>query len=338
MSKKCYKCGLEKDLNDFAVCNRNIDGLQYMCKECFKLTMKNYRTTVKGFLYDLTSNTYYRKNRISELSYDFIYNLHLKQEGKCAISGYPYVLTKNSHYQCSIERIDDDKDYLEDNVCLVLLEFNHARKWTVDKWKTAILLSEIPSVDNLYNSLLSYKPKVRGNPRKTEKKDNLIRCNYCNIFKDTSDFSKNRKSECKDCFCLRQKEKYHTVRGIIGNIMRAIKTRHKYMLNREKYEKTPYNNSFDVPITRDYLYELLLSQNGRCAYSNIPLSIENDWHISIERLNTNGGYFCGNVVFVCFEFNKIDNTSTSKYCSESTGWSKEKFSTLKKYYKNEKFI
>lgn len=46
MEKKCRVCGITKDLNEFGIRKRNIDGYDSQCKECFKAYQREY---AKGY-------------------------------------------------------------------------------------------------------------------------------------------------------------------------------------------------------------------------------------------------------------------------------------------------
>lgn len=54
-------------------------------------------------------------------------------------------------------------------------------------------------------------------------------------------------------------------------------------------------------ITKDFLWELLRAQSGRCHWTGIALSLDSGkpWSISLDRLNCGGGYTRDNVVLCC---------------------------------------
>lgn len=90
-------------------------------------------------------------------------------------------------------------------------------------------------------------------------------------------------------------------------------------------------NSYDIHL--DFLIELFEKQNGKCAYSYIPLrcgtSKNNNWVASLERKNSQIGYTKENVCLICLEFNTADHTDDDSKEDENnikkSGWSKEKF-------------
>lgn len=54
-------------------------------------------------------------------------------------------------------------------------------------------------------------------------------------------------------------------------------------------------------VTVKKLIEQYIKQKGRCHYLNIPLMIDGDWQISVERLDETKGYVDGNWVLVTLE-------------------------------------
>jgi hypothetical protein len=89
---------------------------------------------------------------------------------------------------------------------------------------------------------------------------------------------------------------------------------------------------FDIDF--EFLVDLYNQQNGLCAYSNLPLQFgsykENNWKISLERIDVRRGYTKDNVCLICFEFQAIDHSARYLEKPESsTGWSKEKFKLFK---------
>lgn len=61
-TKICFKCKLEKNISEFGVLNRNKDGLNYLCKICYKEKVKIYR---ENNIVRLTENRkkFYYKNQ-----------------------------------------------------------------------------------------------------------------------------------------------------------------------------------------------------------------------------------------------------------------------------------
>ena len=86
-----------------------------------------------------------------------------------------------------------------------------------------------------------------------------------------------------------------------------IHSRNKKIIRRKSYKPTIFNNQ-----------ENIVNQ-----FKNQEGTSSEKWKISIERLNP----FQGNVVFVCCEFNKTDNSSIVNEVKDENGigWTKEIF-------------
>lgn len=77
------------------------------------------------------------KGRIAAGAFDLelpqVLDMLRNQEGRCAYSGIVMVLLPFTHWQCSLERIDQNKGYTRDNVVLIALEFQTFAQWTWHK-------------------------------------------------------------------------------------------------------------------------------------------------------------------------------------------------------------
>ena len=56
-----------------------------------------------------------------------------------------------------------------------------------------------------------------------------------------------------------------------------------------------------IDITVDGLMRLWRAQEGRCAYLGVPLTLEDEWQASVERLDDAHGYTLDNVVLIALE-------------------------------------
>lgn len=74
-----------------------------------------------------------------------------------------------------------------------------------------------------------------------------------------------------------------------------------------------------VNIDAEYLKELWAQQNGRCAYTNIPLIHKKEKSLepldiinvaSLDRIDSSKGYIKGNVQFVCIGANLAKNKAS----------------------------
>jgi len=64
---------------------------------------------------------------------------------------------------------------------------------------------------------------------------------------------------------------------------------------------------YDPTVDWEYLFDIWTDQNGRCALSGLPLSIEvNHPHgVSLDRIDSNKGYERGNLQLLSFTVNRM---------------------------------
>lgn len=280
-----------------------------------------------------SSNNRLYNNRIEagvcNITKEDLVNIWNIQNGKCYYSGIQMVLQPCSHWMCSLERLDNVRGYVTDNIALVCHEFNTDSKWTVDKVKQMIFLvyeyhdnaSLVQEIDNVLNSV--NPPRNRDLVVKND--IDYYKCKKCNIFKPITEFGLNRIGRgCKICIKKHKDEYSSTIKGHLHELLKRAKCHTK---SRNKSNRSG-DNIFDI--TYEDLVNLLRNQCGRCAYSNIRLhygpSRKKNWVSSLERINPLRGYTRDNICLVCAEFNGVDHTAIMKYSNGYSGaWSKEKF-------------
>ena len=100
---------------------------------------------------------------------------------------------------------------------------------------------------------------------------------------------------------------YHSVKG-------ALNILHHNSIHSSQYRRSrgrELAGKHDIDLA--FLEQLWQEQDGRCYYSNIPMMfVNNEWRVSLERLDNNQGYIRGNVVLCCIEFNTKSQWSISK--------------------------
>lgn len=123
---KC-KCGHEQYLTAGAL---NCQSRWFQCKNCASRNTINNRAIINGKVGDLTLS---RINRIKmgadarniefNVTIDYLWNLYLTQNKKCAITGdaLPNIL------KASLDRIDSSKGYIEGNVQWVTAQANKCK-------------------------------------------------------------------------------------------------------------------------------------------------------------------------------------------------------------------
>lgn len=137
---------LERGLNDSSKRKR----VRWQCRcECGKQVLVLSTNLIQGYIRScgcLNKDSHYKgHNDISgtywellkfgaikrgyefDLSIEFLWNLFQQQKGKCALTGLPIKLER--HYRknkqtASLDRIDNKKGYLSDNVCWVHKDIN----------------------------------------------------------------------------------------------------------------------------------------------------------------------------------------------------------------------
>jgi len=127
----CTNCNKRKDESLFSTDISSYNGLQSGCKECSSDKAIVYLNTKKGKLKkvwgDVKTNA--KRNNIDiDIDYNYIEELFEKQNGLCNLSGIE-MTTKASKlveegkvkhpYNVCINRIDQKKGYIEDNVSLI---------------------------------------------------------------------------------------------------------------------------------------------------------------------------------------------------------------------------
>ena len=71
-------------------------------------------------------------------------------------------------------------------------------------------------------------------------------------------------------------------------------------------------NKLEVNITKEYVYNLFLEQNGKCKLSGLPISLPKKWRdrnhtASLDRIDSSKGYVIDNVQWVHKHVNVMKN-------------------------------
>lgn len=323
-TKYCNGCDTVKKFEEFANDSYRKNGKRSTCKICANHREQKYATTLNGFINNMVDDarknssrrTKTRKNRIFEepfnITKQFIMELWDKQNGKCALSGIPMSYVRHSDFKCSIERINNDVDYIVGNVKLIIAELNTRNQWndekihylrTIDKYIIHPKIDEIKTKNKILH------------PRKTDGS-----CRTCLSMK------LHRNGFCSKCYSN------SSISVILRNFIKSCKSHTKKRNNIKNRDQT------ECTITIDDLWNQLQKQNGKCFYSdiNMTMGLEDNWRISVERLDVNDGYNKENIVFICQEFNCSDK-SGMKSNYEKTGtcsWNSEKINLLLNKYIN----
>lgn len=332
---ECCKCKKTKTFSDFykRKCKR---GYSYICKECDKLRVLKYQTSDGYWVIMLNNAKNHSKSRkekgrieagICNLTITDLENKWNIQNGECYYSDIKISKERHSDWSCSLERLNNSLGYTINNTVLICQEFNTAiTQWNIDK------INNIPKLLNKKFELLDSNLNLTKRNITTRNQDNKIinnieygYCRYCKNYIPLDKLHVNfKKRGCSTCVQDYSKNKKSTLSGYLSSLV-TYSRRNKLKMTHD--------------ITLDFLKELYITQNGKCAYSGLQLLLpsnnNNDWVMSLERINTSIGYITTNVCLICREFNSMDRSTLSNKISGSCGWNKKKF---QQFLSTKKFI
>lgn len=325
------------------------------CKKCHNRRDADYRRTLRGNVSVLVNSARQRskmKGKDFNLDADFILDLILYQQGRCAYSGVDMeMLLPHSDWRMSLERVNNAVGYVAENCVLIAAEFNTAErisrratvqaapgssKWSPEKVQNLrserLLNVDLQNLDKLiqaarmkYQSLAPPTNLISSPCDFQEGGCGLQRCSRCGLWKPLESFylrssrscRTQLRSTCKQCVGEYNFWRRMTLRGHVQGMLWDACRRH----NRGKW-----HGNFDLDL--DSVLQMLWSQQGRCFYSNVPLcfaQLNVDWMMSLERLDNSKTYTKDNTVLVALEFNTTDHTSRAVYSVVgSSQWSRSK--------------
>lgn len=156
---KCYKCNNFYPKNQFTrKCDRS-------CKNCRQITYEQYMKTMKGIINcRINSSKTAIKNRNKKgrllehtITYDCIMEKIISQKGRCFYSGIPLVYSKKRDWIISLERLDNNIGYTNENVVLICGEFNSSDTSLLTENKSEIVGSSQWSKEK-FNYFMSHFP------------------------------------------------------------------------------------------------------------------------------------------------------------------------------------
>jgi hypothetical protein len=166
--------------------------------------------------------------------------------------------------------------------------------------------------------------------------DGTKECSRCHQLKPVSMFAKDRQQSCGlKCWCkpcrLEQMAEYRrTDRGKLHHRTVNIDRRNSSPENfiRSLYHSAKQRSRRSVlpfTISLEQVFRLYYAQNGRCYYSNRPMTViagagKLDTNVSMERLNTAEGYTSENVVLCCYFINV---SKRDRSIHEWLGWAED---------------
>eukprot|EP01084_Bolivina_argentea_P292992 503864_1 len=127
----CYDCHQWLQFNQFYATSTTVT----VCKRCKLQHHIRYRNTIRGYmnniLHNAMKNAKKRKSSSGDntrneckITMDELFEILQTQHFRCKYSAIPMTFTPNTNWRCSIERIDNMKGYIKQNVVLICFEFN----------------------------------------------------------------------------------------------------------------------------------------------------------------------------------------------------------------------
>jgi hypothetical protein len=333
VSKVCTRCDVDRPIKEYYRDTSHEDGYGSHCKSCKAVTFAAYYATKRACLVGLIANARQHAKDVADgrnisvnITIDELQSMDAEQGSLCAISGKPLVFARLSNWQASLDRIDDNGDYEKLNCRLVALEFNMNLKWTsalLRRVRDNRAATVHPQFDEIVNDLKTNHRSMsnRGESYyewKVEIIENksVIFCHKCDAYKPVDDFLDTCIAEgCSDCRPKRRSAYKATWHGALRRLVDAA----KYSTAR----RNARGRNLECNIKYNHLVNMFEAQQGLCKYSNVPLSNEGDFKVSLERQNTGIGYNTVNACLIARCFQSIDR-SLGREGVESAGWNVEK--------------
>jgi hypothetical protein len=255
--------------------------------------------------------------------------LWISQDGRCHHTGMPLNYDKNE-WRVSVDRLDNNKGYIKENICLTSIELNGRKLWTQEKIDEMLSILEQGITENF----VSFEKVKRKKYRKVVKSvvDGVAQqnCTICDQICPSEEFTSHQ-NFCGECIKAHRAEKDKNPRYRLKTLLNASKTSTK-IRQAKNNEKCDHSHNIDL----EFLIQLYNDQKGLCAISNLPLRLikpsEGNWAASIERKDPLQGYVKENVCLICCEFNVTDHTANQTTTNSGTsGWTQEKFALLLGY-------
>jgi hypothetical protein len=332
--RKCCNC-IKKDVEFCCFTCKELKplvkkgaGKSNLCILCRRKFYDGNATKFIKVLFSSTLNTMKNVPRKSgDISLEYLEDLYQIQEGKCYISGITMNAGSHHHWKMSIERLNNNIGYMNNNVVLICSEFQSAhRQITIERWDYLTLLvrgnmENLPDEDEFLTEYVN-NSKIRKNNNKNVKKiqtndDGQTKCNVCDIWLNADCYTKSWRTICRSCLSKKQKKRNGTINRrfslLISNSKNSAKNRH--------------GDAKEHSITIEDIYNQYIKQHARCAYTNIPLTMDGFFQASLERINVKKGYTKENICLIILGLNVGDHSVVKKDDDDRegfSGWNREK--------------
>lgn len=141
--KRCTACDEVKRLSEFHGLNAKRENVQSQCKRCTALRQtadrhrnpekansrqRKYYRTPSGYASKLCgSSKLSAKKHRREWDLDVVNICERVERGVCEVTGIPFKFGAESPWKPSIDRIDNTRGYVQDNVQIVVVLYNYAK-------------------------------------------------------------------------------------------------------------------------------------------------------------------------------------------------------------------
>eukprot|EP00397_Hematodinium_sp_SG-2012_P041011 GEMP01045070.1.p1 GENE.GEMP01045070.1~~GEMP01045070.1.p1 ORF type:complete len:370 (+),score=20.76 GEMP01045070.1:60-1169(+) len=263
---RCTKCGVFKTVDSFSYRTNSRHGRSYECRLCqTERTMYFYGYTLRGimsvFLRDAKASSA-RRSAVAgredagffDIDLMFLLNLWQKQKGRCAYSGIVMNTEPWTSWRISIERLNNNRGYVPDNVCFTCSELNTtdnsvnakyavlgSSKWSREKLHSLPEVSDssVPLNDAELEEIAAAIPKRKGlkySKRQVAANGDIF-CPSCSKFMSIDNFYFharnlfNRQHFCKPCLLATHNEYRNTQIGFLRTRVHSAKLSAKVRAN-----------------------------------------------------------------------------------------------------------
>eukprot|EP01083_Nonionella_stella_P232739 820668_1 len=336
---QCITCNTLLPVSCFPSDPRRKKGYQSECKICKRNRLYSLQCTRSGFLSKLINGAHgsqrkrYKKKGLVPPTFNLTVSCLQKlyeQQGRTGYySNIPLTFQPLSDWQASIDRLDPHGDYVDGNIALDGLEFNGPSQWSLDKIMKIPSLVRTPNIvtlDDIQSDNMRRKQtkRLKSTNDKATRSGECLYCHSCNEWKVSDQFYGFFSTRCRMCHTKRTTQHKSSLYGFLKHLLSNAKRSSKHRALRS----TDLDDRDRFELALDDMFQMLIQQNFRCKYSNIPMTfgILRDWRISLERVDNSRGYTTDNCVLICREFNTSDWSFSAKnpVCG-SAQWSEEKF-------------
>jgi hypothetical protein len=213
------------------------------------------------------------------LSPGFLLRRWIQQQGRCHYSNLIMQFEHARPFFVSVERLNPSLGYNENQTVLICAEFNGSTQMTMAKIGALPELVTTP-IDVAHQAILIAQARI-ARTHATHESDEI-------------------------------RTKVHR---LITSCWANTETRLKGGPTSKFAHIDNSDGSFNPTLTHDQVYDKLLTQQGRCFYSDVPLKFapKSDWLTSIERVDEMKPYTAENTVLVVHEFNTVAQWTRDKF-------------------------